>query len=175
MAVATTLTLPDQPATGLVTYVPLGGDGWTAPHSVFEVSVASAGAAGGGNNVVTINFDPRFQSIATYIRGTNDGASTTIEMAFELLQTHNQPSLSAFANAIPVAGVLGTVNLMTWCPPPIPGMRRARMTTTNVDGDDLLFQMYLYNFNINVLQRVPLNLILSSLPRADSYSPNTTS
>lgn len=172
MAVATTLNLPEQPAVGLVSYVPLGGDGWTAPHSVFEVSVASVGTASGGNNVVLVNFDPRWQSVVTYMRCTNSSASTTLEMFMELLQVHNQPQLSAFANAVPVASIAGTVNLMTWAPPPIPGMRRARMTTTNTNGDDLLFQFYLYNFNINVLQKVPLNLILASLPRAESVSPS---
>lgn len=173
MAVATTMSLPDQPAVGLVTYVPLGGDGWTAPHSVFEVSMASEGAAGGGDNVATVNFDPRWQSVVTYMRATNDSASGTIEMFMELLQDHSQPQLSAFANTVPILG-FKTVNLMTWCPPPIPGMRRARCTVPNVDGDDLLFQFYLYNFNINVLQKVPLNLILASLPRADSVQPLTT-
>ncbi len=171
MAVAVEITLPAQPAIGLVTYVPLGGDGWTAPHSVFEVSVASVGDASGGNKVVTVNFDARWQSVVTYMRATNDSASTTIEMFMELLQNHNQPQLSAFCNAVPVAAIANTVNLMTWAPPPIPGMRRARMTTPNVNGDDTLFQFYLYNFNINVLQQVPLNLILASLPRAESVSP----
>ncbi len=168
MAVSTVLSIPDSPATGLLTYVPLGGDGWTSPHSVWEVSVASVGVAGGGNNVVDVNFDPRWETVCAYMRCTNDSASAAIEMLFELLQTHNQPSLSAFANSLPVIQ-LTSLNVFTWCPPPIVGMRRARVTTTNVDGDTLLFQMYLYNFQRTVLQKVPLAHILASLPRGDSY------
>lgn len=175
MAVALSLTIPSSPAIGLLTYVPLGGDGWTAPHSVWELSVALDGDGTGGNNVIDVSFDTRFQSICTYMRMRMDSADVVIECLLELLQTHNQPSLSAFSNAIPVESFpSGNACTMTWCPPPIPGMRRARGTIPNNTGDTQLLQMYLYNFDINVLQRVPLNLILASLPRGESYQPNTT-
>ncbi len=169
MAVAVTVTLPAQPASGSNEYIPLGGDGWTAPHSVAEFSVGSAGAAGGGNNVITVNFDPRFQSIVSYLRLSNSSASGGIEMDMRLLPSlpRSTPQLQGFANAVPVNGLL-TTNNVTWSPPPIPGLGRIIATTTNVDGDTLSLMGYIYQFQITVLQRVPLNLILASLPRGDN-------
>lgn len=176
MAVAINVTLPGQPVLGVNTFTPLGGDGWTAPHSVAEVSVGSAGDASAGNNVITVTFDPRFQSIVTYVRLSNSSASAGIEMDLVMFPAvpRSQPQLQAFANAVPVNGLRGTNNL-TWSPPPIPHLDRLQATTTNTNGDSLTLMAYIYQFQRTVLQQVPLNLILASLPRGDSMVTVMTS
>ena len=85
MAVTLAVTLPGQPVTGINTYTPLGGDGWTAPHSVAEVSMSSPGDASAGNNTIQLTFDPRFTSIVSYVRLSNSGASAGLEMNMVLL------------------------------------------------------------------------------------------
>lgn len=169
MAVSIDNQLPEQPVLGVNTYTPLGGDGWTAPHSVAEVSVGSAGDASGGNNVITVTFDPRFISIVAYVRLHNSSASAGIEMNLALLPElpRSQPQLTAFYNDVPVAQ-LNSSNVITWSPSPLPHLSRLQATTTNVNGDSLTLQAYIYQFQRTALQQVPLNLILSSLPRGDN-------
>lgn len=173
MAVAVETTLPNQPAIGINTYSPLGGDGWTAPHSVSEFSMSSAGDASGGNNQITLEFDPRFTSIVSYVRLSNSSASGLLEMVLTMFPVgRSQPQVQAFANAVPVLS-LTSINLLTWCPPPLAHMGSLVGLTTNTNGDTLSMMGYIYQFQINVLQRVPLNIILASLPRAETQIPLT--
>lgn len=172
------VTLPDTavaPGLGSPRYQPLGGDGWTSPHSVFEFGYSSPGTAGGDNNVITVTFDPRWRGIVSYVRLTNSSASAAIEMELQI-RPHapfTSPVMSAFSNATPVNSLSG-VNEMTWSPPPVASMNILRGTTPNVNGDTLTLQAFVYNFNIRVLEQVPLALILASLPRGDSTFPVTT-
>lgn len=173
MAVAVELVLPDQPGIGVNQYIPLGGDGWTAPHSVAEFSISSAGDASAGNNVITLNFDPRFISVVSYVRLANSSASTALEMSLTMFPTgRSQPQVQAFANAVPVIGMFGN-QILTWCPPPLPHLGSLQGATPNINGDTLSIMGWIYQFQINVLQKVPLNIILASLPRSDSQYPVT--
>jgi len=169
MAVSITTSLPDQPVTGVNTYTPLGGDGWTAPHSVAEVSMSLAGDGSGGNNTITLNFDPRFVSIVTYVRLANSSGATSIEMTVQMLPAlpRSQPQLQAFANLVPVIA-LTTENVLTWSPPPIPHMARMIAIEPNVNGDSFILMAYIYQFQRTALQQVPLDRILASLPRGDN-------
>lgn len=173
MAVTTTLTLPASDTNGgLTTYIALGGNGYSAPQSMFEVSVFSAATASGGINQIQVTFDARFQSIVTYVRMSGGSASTALEMDCALFPPlpRNQPRAQGFVNAVPVNGLF-TTNDYVWNPPPLMGMGRIHGTVPNINGDDLTLQFYMYNFNINVLQQVPLSLILASLPRGSSTIP----
>lgn len=174
MSVAETITLPAQGALSANVQSPLGGDGWTAPQSVHEVAISLAGIAGGGTNTITVNFDPRYQGVVTYVQARQSDASTSIECQISLLPggTRSTPQATAFFNAIPVNSIAGT-NMVTWCPPPLPHFRVLQSIFPNVDGDVHTLFFYLYNFNIRVLEKVPLNIILASLPRADSQYPTT--
>lgn len=175
MSVLIENTLPEQPVLGVNTYTPLGGDGWTAPHSVAEVSISSAGDAGGGNNDISLTFDPRFISIVSYVRLVNSGASGTIEMRLTMLPSlpRVQPQVQAFANNVPL-NALDTTNSMTWCPPPLPHLGVLNARTPNVNNDTMTLMAYIYQFQITALQQVPLNLILASLPRGDTMVTTMT-
>lgn len=177
MAVQTDITFPAEavtPAIGGPHYSPLGGDGWTAPHSVYEFAISSPGTASGGNNVIDITFDRRFVGILTYARLAQSSASGLLEMQMTLFPPpgRSTPQVKAFCNAVPVDG-LSTTNEMSWCPPPIPSMGRLVATLPNVTGDTMSVMGYIYNFQIDVLHKVPLNLILMSLPRGESVYPTT--
>jgi len=173
MAVSNALTLPGSDTNGgLTTYLALGGNGYTAPQSMFEVSVLTDADASAGNLVFTLTFDARFQSIVTYVRMSGASASTGIEMDCALFPPlpRSQPRAQGFVNAVPVSTLHGT-NDYVWNPPPLMGMGRLIATVPNTNGDNLTVQCYMYNFNINVLQTVPLSIILASLPRGSSTIP----
>lgn len=174
MAVSEEITLPAQGSNAQNHYSVLGGDGWTSPQSVHEVAMSLPGAAGGGNSTITVNFDPRFQGIMTYVLARNDGASTAIEILLTLGPgaPRSVPQAQAFFNQIPLNS-LATSNVATWCPPPLPHFRKITSLMVNTDGDTHKLFFYLYNFNIRVLEKVPLAIILASLPRADSQFPTT--
>lgn len=177
MAVSEEITLPSQPALGENVYTPLGGDGWSAPHSVWEVAMSLAGDGSGGNNTLQVNFDPRWQAIVSYVRIANSGASTTIEMMATLLPDppRSTPQAQAFSNATPVNTLAGGFNVFTWCPPPLPHFRILKTVVPNTTGDTHTLMFYLYNFQKRVTEKVPLNIILASLPRAESMFPTTDS
>lgn len=139
---------------------------------MFEVSIKGDGESGGGNNVIEVTFDARFQSIITYVRMSQSSASAGIEMDCALFPPlpRSLPRAQGFVNAVPVNSLF-TTNDYVWNPPPLMGMGRIIATTLNVASDDLTLQFYMYNFNINVLQKVPLNVILASLPRGSSTIP----
>lgn len=174
MSVSVALELPAQPVIGQSVYTPLGGDGWTAPHSVAEVAISSAGDAGGGLNDISVTFDRRFQSIVTYAFLRNSSASQGIEMRITLLPflPRSTPQMQAFANQC-FANALDDTNLITWNPPPIPHFGVCQARTTNVNGDTITLFMYIYQFQQTVLQEVPLDRILASLPRGESIYPVT--
>lgn len=174
MSVAEVVSLPDQPALGSNIQTPLGGDGWSAPSSVYEVAISLAGDAGGGTNRITVNFDPRYAGVVTYVQMRNSSASTLLEMECTLFPLgRSTPTASAFANAVPVNG-LSSINLFTWCPPPLPHFAQLAATIPNVLGDTLTLFFYLYNFRVQAFEKVPLNIILASLPRAESQIPTTS-
>jgi len=175
VAVSITNQLPDQPVIGASVYTPLGGDGWSSPHSVAEFSVGSAGDASAGNNAIEVLFDPRFSSLVSYVRLSNSSASTAIEMSLILLPpVRSTPQVQAFANAVPVMG-LSTQNNLTWCPPPLPGLGRLQALTPNINGDTLSLMGYIFQFERRALELVPLSVILASLPRGDNMVTVMTS
>lgn len=173
MAVAATVQLGDQPGTGRIRQIPLGGNGKTAPISMYEVQVALANDASGDESTITVNRDPRYTSICTLIGGTVTVPAAGIEMLFEMQDTENAGPISrGFANAVPIASVGGT-SIAVWNPPPIMTMTTWRMITANVDGDTAAFQAWFYNFDRRILELTPMYQILANLPRSgsmDSFS-----
>ncbi len=67
MAVATTVSLPALPSQGAADYIPLGGDGKSAPHGCYFVRAEVAGDASSGNASITINLDVRYTNLVAYV------------------------------------------------------------------------------------------------------------
>ncbi len=67
MAVSSTVTLPALPAQGALQYIPLGGDGKTAPLGCYFVRLEIDGDAGGGNATMSINLDVRYTNLVAYV------------------------------------------------------------------------------------------------------------
>lgn len=167
MSVTETVTLEDQPsAGGRIQLIPLGGNGVTAPKSMYEVIVNLAHDAGGGTATITLNGDPRFSSLCTLMNGVYTSAAGGIEMLFGMRKGTPPvgPLARGFINAIPIATV-GAISLGVWNPPPIMTMDEWTMTCTNVTGDSQVLNAWFYNFDRRILELSPMWQILANLPR----------
>lgn len=133
------------------------------------------GDATGGLNTITVNFDPRYSGVCSYVRVARQSAAS-IEMQLTLLPAppRNTPQAQAFFNATPLNSISGN-NLGTWCPPPLPHFRQLKSAVPNSDTLIHTLFVYVYNFDIRAFEKVPLATILASLPRADSQFPTTAS
>jgi len=172
VTVAETLSLTDQPSTGQIKLVPLGGNGVSAPKSMYEVQATLAHDASGGIVAFTLTRDERFASICTLMNGKVIGAAAGVEMLFTMRSESDGPVANGFANAVPISTV-GSSSIAVWNPPPIMTMTTWSLHQNNVNGDSLDFAGWFYNFDVRILELSPMWRILANLPRPgtmDSFS-----
>ncbi len=176
MSVSETVNLTGQPAEeGQIRIVPLGGNGIQAPKSMYEVQITLSMDASGGECAITFTRDSRWQSICTLFNGTVEGAAAGVEIMFEAQDAENSgPVARGFANATPIASVV-SLNVAVWNPPPIMTMTRWTVRSPNVNGDKLIVNAWLYNFNRRILELSPMWQILANLPRSGrmDMAPNS--
>lgn len=176
MAVTADVTLPAQPTTGLTTYRPLGGDGWTAPHAMYMVLMQLAGAAGGGVNQQTMVLDDRWMNIVSFVEMQFSGDTTTTVAEFQLLvdrPTGAQFRARAFGTALFLDPAGFDEGLMTWNPPLLPDAEQILSIIQNIDATTHSFRAVIYCFQKRALEEVPLNVILAALPSAQYLNVNT--
>jgi len=164
MAQAETLTLPAQPAAGSNEYIPLGGDGWTAPQSAFMVDMQITGDASGGNSVLTIERDNRFEQIVSFL---SIESVHTLALQFAL-GIRRIPGITI--HHVGVAPITTAVSLTSvlWAPPAFIDPTGWEAVFPNIDTIVSRFRCLVYNFNIQASHKIPLNILLSSLPRSPS-------
>lgn len=168
VAVNLTVLMPNQPASGQVKYVPLGGDGYSAPHSAYSCFLTLAMDASGGNSTINLQFDPRFTQIVSYMRNEVVGvAADTAQRMFVRIDGDEIISDTVFATFW--TGTALATRL--WKPPGVIGtstqVDTAYMTAqmVNTDGDTHNFTCRVYNFDKRARELTPLPVLLSSLPR----------
>ncbi len=67
MAVTISVNLPDNPGTGALRFIPLGGNGYTAPFAMWQLrAFAATGDATAGALSLTVRMDPRYCSMVGY-------------------------------------------------------------------------------------------------------------
>ncbi len=170
MAVAVTVTLPATPSTGSLTYVPLGGDGFTAPQAAYVVrALQVTGDAGGGAATLTIHMDPRFTSLVAYVTAQNDQASSADADLRLVITPSTGIQIAALTLQQPVVATSATVNSttigLTWNPTPLlmPGAAntgRIIMKMLNVLADEYRLSAHIYLFNIRVRELTPMGPLL---------------
>lgn len=161
-----TVTLPAQPTIGTTHYVPLGGDGLSAPFAAQTVRAMQVEHdASGGTATAVINLDPRFCGLVSFM---------TIQIA-QAINADADVSLTVTGSTTP-SQVLRVVQPSgtdfeigrTWTPNPIilPGGNQEagqlRFACDNVDGDDSFLDVWVYLFNINVRQLTAMGPLLFS-------------
>jgi len=75
MAVSDSVQLPEQPTSGFTRTQPLGGNGWSDPHSRTTCRITLASAAGGGTNILIIRLDPRYTQLVAFVNVSVAGAT----------------------------------------------------------------------------------------------------
>lgn len=161
VSVGVTLTLPAQPTTGSVDYVPLGGDGWSSPQSMYLVDSKSTGDVSGGINTIDILRDQRFEQLIDFVMIQTDGGAVTYRMdIFRRAQSR--------AIRIGASNAEASISSALWSPPAVIDPDSWRVTIPNVDTEILTFKSTIYNFRITASEHVPLAILLASIRRASS-------
>ncbi len=174
MSVTATLQLPEQPASGSTIWVPLGGNGYTAPHSMFEVDLQLANDASGGDTRLFILTDPRWESIIHRVELVVASSAAQAEFTLNL----NISAIAGFPPKVPM-NLSGEMDFSTltgtsaawWDLPPHIDAQQISCTLDNVDATETsIIRAWVYNFHKDASQRVPLGVLLSSIPRSGNAS-----
>jgi len=171
IAVSATVTFPAQPTIGLLTFVPLGGDGYTAPFGAYSLlGHRVTGASGGGSMVLRANMDPRYTSLISYVTGI-DSQVASADADVRLLVTADDSRVPPAIDQGLVAGtdaVMSTNTIVrTWNPPALilPGgnaISNVRFEMVNVENDVYVMHALVYLFNIRVRELTPMGPLLWS-------------
>ena len=173
ISVTEDLVLPAQPASGVTNYIPLGGDGYTAPFAAYAVNAFTlTGDATGGRVELKVTMDARYCSLVQYLNMTNLQAATAdAEFRFVLgaalaAGAVPQQTLSGDITAINgnISGGVATLN-QTWSPAPfiLPGgdvLPFVMGQMLNVDTDVYTIRTYVFLFNIRVREVTPMGPLL---------------
>lgn len=171
MTVAGEVTLPDQPPAGFTAIIVLGGNGWSAPKSMYEIEFEQDSDSSGGNSVIDIVFDPQYESLLTRVEAVQDSTAGVVEYMFEL-NFNIAARIPAIAQgAMDRDATLTNTNHASWDPPPIMDATSIRTRLINVDDTETSFvRCWIYNFNKGASQVTPLPVLLASLPRGQNQS-----
>lgn len=170
MAVLEQITLPAQPSAGSVVYTPLGGDGYTAPSSMYDVSIQATGDATGGNVVLQAIYDPRWTGLINWLCATRDNGAQDIGCLMSLT-TAEQTGQGLCDFRLATFGISGGGVCKLWEPPPtaFTGTQTFNPTISatwaNSDGSEFNFTMQIYNFRKRAREVTPMYLLAQNLPR----------
>lgn len=155
--------------------MPLGGDGFTSPHSLYIVHAVLDSDASGGSNSITVRFDPRYTSLVSYLQTQVTSGAAAIGCRMEIRTSAlENVTLQQEMPLVAVSGQLRTQGVL-WTPPALMVTAETAPATSppfytsaidNVDTEALLLTARIYNFDRRARELAPLNLLLSSLTRS---------
>jgi len=175
LSVVTSFELPNQPAVGSTVLQPLGGNGFTSPHSVYQIQSSLVSDASVGASNLYIRFDPRYvQVVANVLIAVNSGAAAITVNASIRGELGGRLQIRHSMADLPVSG-LGATAQVSWTPEPMAVSASSallatelpyiRATIDNVDTETLTIYALVYNFDKNARERVPLTDLFSFLTR----------
>lgn len=171
MAVSATVSLPGQPANGVLDYIPLGGNGFTAPFAAWSLEQMTAtGDATGGALTIGVNMDQRYVSLVAFItlavlQATSADADLRIQLTGSNTTDQGENLIMPSTSATIASRTSGTV----WRPTPmlLPGgqgnpadLPRISARVLNVDTDVFELSTLIYLFNIRVREVTPMGPLL---------------
>jgi len=170
-AVSASFTIPAQPTTGNLTYVPLGGDGYSAPFAAWSVvNHTATGDATGGAIVCEVILDNRFVSLVSFVTVDNTQATPAnadLRISVDSVTGARQIPQMRFQNLVVATSATLSTNTIgrTWNPPPqlLPGgsqSGRIRGEMVNVDTDVMRLGCFIYEFRIDVREKTPMGPLL---------------
>lgn len=171
MSVSATVTLPAQPAQGALNYIPLGGDGRSAPLGCYFCRLEVDGDAGGGTAAVTINFDPRYTNLVAYVNVLIEADAAAGDFATWIAQSGQvaTPDRVFVVGTIPnvATGVSTDNSSFLWYPPPIyyQGSGYCSMKVLNVGVNETYkLTVEVLCFDIDVRRLTPLPWLMQNVP-----------
>ncbi len=169
MAVQSIFTIPAQPTTGALDYIPLGGDGLTAPRGAYSiVGHAVTGSVSGGAMSVRVSMDPRYCALVAWVTAQNTQVSSA-DADLRIVLGDADGRVPAIVQQGPVVATSATVNAVTvartFVPNPIvlPGggvVPFINVAMLNVDADVLKMDAMIYIFDIRVRELTPMGPLL---------------
>lgn len=171
MTVSSTVTLPNQPTDGLVEFVPLGGDGYLAPLAQYIVSEFKVdGDVSGGSSQLFLNMDPQYQGLVQLISFRMDGATADVDMVCSIT-TKNLGFSDTWSGVLLDKTIAGITNVRgSYAPAPLFDFGQVNCVVPNVDGDDLTLGLIINCFARDASRKVPMGILLSSLPRGATFN-----
>lgn len=161
------ITLPGQPVSGQVTFVPLGGDGFVAPKFAYAIKdFLLTGDATGTFVQHTVLMDERWCALIAYV-SFNISQATSADADFQItISSGRSASIQASGSAHAVDSSVSTLEVRhTFQPTPLvlPGAgdtARLRMQVLNVDTDVVRLSAYIYLFDVRVRETTPMGPLL---------------
>ncbi len=172
MAVLASVDLPAQPTTGDVHVLPLGGNGWSAPHSATVVRVALASDVSGGVSQIKIVLDPRYVSLIAWMNTTIAAGASAVANRQGVVESATD--LVVNGKACDYGAITGVENCSKlWMPPGCmctntvlgSGYPYIVSESPNVNGQTHTLRARILNFDKQAAQRTPLPMLLASLVR----------
>lgn len=157
---------------GNVSYVPLGGDGYTAPFAAYNVQAWQlTGDASGGRVEFILQPDPRFCSLFVFMTTNIEQVAAAAALFRNTLGGLRQAAQGELGSQATVSADISDVTIEhQWSPIPVimPGGNTPssqspivfRSQWKNVDLDEHQFNAMVYLFNINVREKTPMGPLL---------------
>lgn len=171
MAVTLTVNLPDIPALGQSVYLPLGGDGTTAPMGCYVGEYVLAGDVSGGSASIVVNMDPRYTNLVAFIDGRALSAAAATDFYMEIAP--NQDATPANGPRVSIVGTMPHVAFIAsgqadflWYPPPMYYQQEGsiRLIVPNVDSETYSITMECYVFVADIRRLTPIPWLMQSVP-----------
>ncbi len=172
MSVSATVSIPGVGAT----FVPLGGDGYSAPFGMNLVDIDIAGDASAGSAQLQVDMDDRYCASVTLIgmavAGSNDDQQFRIAFsanaAGSSLRHGVTGTLVGIAVAISTEGAMGY-----WVPPAtvLPPGTTVHIQLLNVDGDSFRYSLEILLWNIRVRELSPWPYLMGAHGSGGQVSP----
>jgi len=167
ISISETLVLPAQPAIGATTYIPLGGDGYSAPFAAYSVQgFEMDGDVSSGVVSQIITTDERFCSLVSYVAGSINQATPANADFRQTISSPRQVPLMNNAGVVTAldAAFTAECNVM-WNPPAVilPGATDIGTIVNiweNVLDDTFRMHCLIYLFNIRVRELTPMGPLL---------------
>lgn len=142
--------------------------------SSYGLSVTLTGDGSGGAATITVNCDPQYDSIVSYVGyGVVGGTANPQEVSFGISSAAESVSVALNVPLVQPGGGLGTHNAV-WTPPLIllPGGSTAQLNVISDNANTVVTALNarVYNFRRGVAQRTPLAVLVAALPRATTVA-----
>lgn len=171
MSVTNTLVMPSAGAT----FVPLGGDGLSAPHAMYLVDQTLAGAAGGGSATHTFTMDSRYCSMLQWVHMAVGGSNS--DQQYRIMMSSNpagtSPRVGVTGTLVGVVSAISTEGASGfWSPPStvMPPSAELNVTFVNVDGDTFRVSCEILLWDIRVRELAPWPYLMNASGSAGAQS-----